>query len=272
VRRYGGIAAVLVLVGAAASPASASVTTAGGYKYVSRAFQFGDDYYGDLEAKCPQGTHVLGGGESNDAPASQLIAHDSAPLDTGDQGNTTDDGWRVGLDSKGHYTVTVSAICGTRQVSYVRDHFSADPNGTTERALACPDGTSPMSGGTTGPQKTRETETFPGSGSWAVSVVSTASADNTVKDYAVCAHFSATATGHTKMLGGMSGGTINVDCSSAGRYTVGGGTSTVGGPGGFAIRSLRPRDSHDGWRVAGFNSSTGDISVSSIAICAKPEN
>jgi hypothetical protein len=271
VRSLGGIAAALVFVGAAASPASASVTTAGGYKYVSKTYQVANEYYGDLEAKCPQGTHVLGGGQSNTAPNSQLITHHSAPLDSGDQNTTTDDGWRVALDSIGDYEVTVRAICGTRPVSYVKDHFMAGPMAETERAVACPDGTRPMSGGTTGPIDIVEAETFPGSGAWGVTVDNHASSDVKVKDYAVCADFDVTSTGHSRTLHSKSGGTVNVDCS-ADRYVVGGGVSTSGDIADFTIRALRPRDSHQGWTVSGFNYTFDDLSVSSIVACAKKEN
>ena len=115
----------------AASGAAGSVKRAGGIAYVTKSFER-DAGYAKLKAGCPRDTHVLSGGEDNNASFNAARLHHSYPIDGRDKRKKPDDGWGVALTSTGDYTFRVYAICADRKVKYVKRSLAANAMAQTE--------------------------------------------------------------------------------------------------------------------------------------------
>ena len=85
-----------------------AIQTSGGRSYVSKSKPAGDGQA--IEAKCPLGTHVVGGGAGADNGNADI--NESRPMDSGDNGNAPDDGWLAYFnDTANASDMRVYAIC-----------------------------------------------------------------------------------------------------------------------------------------------------------------
>jgi hypothetical protein len=159
-------AIVLAFVFAFAAGAHASVQSAGGVKYVTKALKVSGFKSRALTATCPKHTHVLGGGETNKGPHDSILLRQTFPVDGPDTDHKTDDGWRVRLVNKGSQPVTVKAeaVCGKTKVRYAAVRFVAKAGKEVGQETAtCPAGTFAYSGGFAAPAKSKVymNSTFP---------------------------------------------------------------------------------------------------------------
>ena len=89
------------------------VCAKGDYEYVSKAKGIDADQRGTVQARCPGGSHVVGGGANATGTLSGLHLQSTYPRDLGDKGKVPDDAWQVRADDLdiGGRTVTAHAIC-----------------------------------------------------------------------------------------------------------------------------------------------------------------
>ena len=103
----------------------------------------------DVRARCPQDTHVTGGGVSYADPSSQSRV--MAPFDGSDDNPKPDDGWRVVAYPAGSEGVTAIAICARGSYAY-RQADTAGPFDITAHIIDganCADAESVTGGGVT---------------------------------------------------------------------------------------------------------------------------
>ncbi len=75
---------------------------------------------GSARVKCPNGTHVLSGGQNILAGATDAKLLSSAPVDLRDRDRKPDDGWKVtAISFEPGNTVQVFGVCDRRQPRYV---------------------------------------------------------------------------------------------------------------------------------------------------------
>src|SRR4051812_17230368 len=102
-----------------------------------------------ITANCPQGSHVLGGGQHVRAADRGALVHSSAPFDGLDADEFPDDGWRSRVDSfnGAHNTVTEYAICSTRRPRYRAESYVVDDLQIAGARVNCPAGDTALGGG-----------------------------------------------------------------------------------------------------------------------------
>ena len=149
-----GILIALLLI---AVPASAGIKSAGGFKYVSKAFELPrstsqDGKFKRYKAKCPRGTSVVGGGERNDSSFDQVRMAQTYPIDDGDKNKKPEDGWGVLLQNvaDAKHQGDVFAICGKARAVYVSENLDVAGGNQDQDDINCPEGLSTSMGGIRG--------------------------------------------------------------------------------------------------------------------------
>jgi hypothetical protein len=131
---------------AVAAYADQDLGTKGGTTYVSgqRTIVTGESK--TIGARCPSGTHVIGGGFGSDTR--KLVARSSRPIDGPDADRRHDDGWSVELRASAPDQGVAYATCGKVGGRHERAETVAAPahGGTTVR-VRCPRGTHVLAGG-----------------------------------------------------------------------------------------------------------------------------
>jgi hypothetical protein len=119
-----------------------AVCRKGSFKYRSSAHRVMAGHARALKAKCPDGTHVSGGGVYVDGAISDVFVNSSYPYDGPDANEAPDDGWK-GRDYNQSVTphmMTVYAICGTKNLDYeIGGPVTIDFAGGVGSDVACPD-------------------------------------------------------------------------------------------------------------------------------------
>jgi hypothetical protein len=244
--------AAVAVAGLVAAPgATATVTSAGGVKYVSKRIQVDGKSRATGVADCPRSTHVLGGGELNGGGYGSIKLSQSFPEDSGDGGTKPDDGWEVRVrNGKSHQVpVKVQAICGDTRVQYAKHRFDVPAmTETDERDQSCPANTFAYSGGVGAGPNSRIylNSTFPvnpsstGATAWGA-YVDNPSGQTKATVYAVCGKSKPKVV--TQVLSGLplasQSGTTTPPCPAV-KHGYGGGLTTTAGYSDLAINSLGP--------------------------------
>jgi hypothetical protein len=247
-----GVAMVAAVTLAIVPGAAATVKSAGGIKYVTKAVDVKGKARATGVARCPRHTHVLGGGERNTGGFGSIRLNQTFPKDASDPDSRPDDGWgvRVRNGKSKRRTVKVQAICAKTKVSYVQVRFVAPASTESDEVEAsCPPGTHAYSGGVGGPRKSPiyPNSSFPASPSgtgatkWGAYVDNrSATAEQNATIFAVCGASQpavVTATVQAVPIGTQGGRAPH--CPS-GKHAVGGGLSTTGGYKDVEINTLSP--------------------------------
>ncbi len=89
------------------------VCAAGNYEYVSKDKGIDGGERGKAKARCPGGSHVVGGGVDATGVLADAHLQSTYPRDLRDKGKVPDDAWQVRVDDlgAGGRTLTVHAIC-----------------------------------------------------------------------------------------------------------------------------------------------------------------
>ncbi len=90
-----------------------AICAPGDYSYISQTKVIGPLKQARAQARCPQNTHVVGGGANATGDLTQVHLNASYPRDLGDADDAPDDAWRVKADDldPGTRTLTVHAVC-----------------------------------------------------------------------------------------------------------------------------------------------------------------
>jgi hypothetical protein len=262
-----GVAAALVMTGAFAAAAAASVTHSGGITYVEKSHPNQQNGNERLHANCPDGTHVLGGGAQNFAGFGGASIQHSYPIDGSDANKKPDDGWEVALFT-GEPSVdwTIFATCAKRHLTYVTKSFKADPMALTNRVVPCPAHQNIVGGGEKASFKIGQNSAFPITGQWAIFEDSFESSKVPFKGYAICAGFkTAIRTGSTTVPNGQYGG-LSEGCGLD-EFVAAGGTSNGGAHASASVKFSYPDNTV--WASATNNFSGSSMSVSVEAVCVK---
>ena len=175
----------------APSAAGATVTSSGGFKYVTKDFTLQPGKARTKRAECPNGTHVLSGGHYNSGGFGDVIGAHSYPYDGDDRDKKPDDGWRAQLRGIGvPVAASVHAICTGRVFpEYAKRTDSVLPDGEEDlTAVPCdPSFLDETGGGSRGPALVREVEGYPGGDDWTVGLANHGGTAEDVTVYAVCA-------------------------------------------------------------------------------------
>jgi len=271
-RRWLGAVASVAVAGLVATPsATASVTSSGGVKYVTKGIQVDGKSEAAGVAACPKHTHVLGGGELNGGGYGSIKLRQSFPEG---KGTTPDDGWKVRVRNgrSKRVQIKVQAICGGTHVRYEKRRFAVPAHTeSAEHDLGCPPGTFVFSGGVSagsGPSIYLNS-LFPRNGAtvWGT-YVDNRGAKTEATLYALCGK-KKTVDVSQEIVGnspGTQGGTTTPPCSAS-KHAYGGGLGTTAGFAGLAINSLGeiPASGTPGkeWRGLGdvIGSASADITV-----------
>jgi hypothetical protein len=247
-----GVAMVAAVTLAIAPGAAATVKSAGGIKYVTKAVDVKGKARATGVARCPKHTHVLGGGERNAGGFGSIRLNQTFPKDASDSDSRPDDGWgvRVRNGKSKRLAVKVQAICAKTKVRYVQVRFVAGASTETgEVDASCPPGTHAFSGGVGAPRKSPIylNSSFPsspaatGATEWGAYVDNrSATAEQNATIFAVCGASQpaiVTATVQTIPIGTQGG---RAPHCPAGRHAIGGGLGTTGGYKDVAINTLGP--------------------------------
>jgi hypothetical protein len=105
----GGVGGALAVGGKSDAPKrTVTVQSRGGKKYVTNSVPAVDN--SRVQARCPKGTHVSGGGAGTGNFAGDV--NESKPYDGGDADSVPDDGWSARFNDTGGLLFTdVFAIC-----------------------------------------------------------------------------------------------------------------------------------------------------------------
>jgi hypothetical protein len=151
-----GIVVSLVLLAAWATNASASVDSAGGYKFASKQFTLKANKTERLSVACPAGTHVYGGGQSNPSGYDEVAQLQEYPIDGKDRDKKPDDGFEVLVQNRTSNSIqsTVWATCGKPKASYRTKKTKIFAGSfTNEIDATCKSGTGDLVGGGVGGPK-----------------------------------------------------------------------------------------------------------------------
>ena len=124
----------------------------GDYKpsYAKDAFRVGGAEPSFSErTRCGRGVQVMGGGVRVAAAFNDgAWLRSSAPFDSGDRRRKPDDGWKAaGVVEERQVNMTLTAICGSKQLKYRADTQTAPATGIGEAFADCPRGSRVVGGG-----------------------------------------------------------------------------------------------------------------------------
>ncbi len=107
-----------------------------------------DGGQGSAKTDCPNGTHVLGGGQYVFSGLYEANLVTSTPYDGRDRGRAPDDGWKSSVRSfDADNTLTMFAICAGHKPSYVKDAFRVGGLQTFTGRMRCGNGAHVIGGG-----------------------------------------------------------------------------------------------------------------------------
>ena len=182
---------VLILVGVDVARAG-EVETFGGYKYVT-VERFGEPgSTKTVSAKCPRGTHVLGGGGESGGGFGDTFISSSFPFDGRDRDSKPDDGWKATHSSFDDVReLYADAVCGSQMPVYRKEEFEAAPEDRLQVAIDCGGGPAIIHGGLRGAASVQPVASYPfdGSGnqdSWQLTADNVSEKPRSVKGYAIC--------------------------------------------------------------------------------------
>jgi len=265
--RLVGLAALAIAGLVAAPGATATVSGAGGLKYVDKKIDVHGKSRASGVAECPKRTRVLGGGELNGGGYGSIKLAQSFPEG---KGATPDDGWevRVRNGKSERVSVRVQAICGRTGVRYEKRRFNAPAMAESdEQDLDCPPNTFVYSGGVkagaSSPISLNSLFPLNGNTTWGA-YVDNHGAKTSATVYAVCGR-EKTVDVSQEIVGnapGTEGGTTTPPCSAR-KHAYGVGLETNAGYGALAINSLGqiPASGKPGREARGLGDVTGTYSV-----------
>jgi hypothetical protein len=256
------LAACLMLL-AIAGPASASVETAGGYKYVTEKSEIKESRFKltKVKVECPKQTHVLSGSMTSKNAGYADMSYGGAPYDGKDGNQIPDDGWRAEALSYADRKLKIEgrAVCSTEQPFYMSSTTSVPGSSQKNVSVLCPEATAPISGSVSG--LVVMNASYPSGGTWVLWADNYDAGPQNVRSTAVC--LGGVTSVDTSPGGNVPAGSQSVSfmgCST-GWYGVGGGQSNASpfgeigmrtastGPGGFGMAL----DSYnDGWSYTGY--------------------
>ncbi len=99
-----------------------------------------------VDAMCPDGFKVTGGGGFSNGAYQETKLQDSYPIDGADNDSKPDDGWRATVWNTAAMSrnTEAQAICAKAKVKYEKADIG---NGTGGKRVSCPDGTTVSGGG-----------------------------------------------------------------------------------------------------------------------------
>jgi hypothetical protein len=127
----------------------ASVVQSGGVSYVTTKKSVKPHSFLRAIATCPKGTSVVGGGEQASTKFGTIDLRQTSPVDSGDSGNSPDDGWGVGVynQSSKPSSIRATAACGDAHATYVQKRVPLKAHDGREQDARCPSGLHAYSGG-----------------------------------------------------------------------------------------------------------------------------
>jgi hypothetical protein len=235
-------------------------------------------------AKCPDEMKVVGGGLTISEANTATGVHSSYPIDDGDRGKATDDGWRGVANSRsaGDKRVRTTAVCSKGKFTYVRGITSAPTGANTQVYAPCPVGRQIAGGGvqlSAGNTSLYPGASFPGDADadtepddlWYAEANNDSGGEETVIAHAICAKAGTYSyVDENEMVLTFAQGLKLATCPAGTRVTGGGGdteTNTTSAElaqtGSFGTGSTPD----DGW-VSWFNNHAGvPLGMTTFAIC-----
>ncbi len=243
------------------------------------------------KARCPRGTHVVGGGQFVFSAPREATLVSSAPFDSGDRKRAPDDGWKSTVNNAEinptQNRLAVWAVCSDYKPRYVKDSASVGgtPPDFSERTR-CRNGARVMGGGvrlaatyddgawlrSSAPFDSNDRRNKPDDGWTAEGVVEERQVNMTVT--AICGSKQLKYRTDTQPAPANDIGEAFADCPDSSRV-VGGGVSVAEGAFGNAMTTSRPFDDldrrnkpDDGWEGEFDNwSNTDPGQITVFAIC-----
>ena len=249
----GGLAAVAALaMGVAATgfsgEAPAATTAAGKFRYVQRTFSVPATSRSRLQiARCPRGTHVYGGGTTNQHSFGRGAIVASMPVDLGDSGRVPDDGWGVRYDNfaAGPVNAVVTAVCGRAAPRYRSASAQVGAGRYEGHRLRCPRATYAWGGGAINRapyQSSTLSETYPdGTRAWASTLANLSGAPHRVTVFAICGTRQPRYVRDSTTLIPQASGLWDADCPNQRFHLISGGASNSS-PGTVLLNTLNPAD------------------------------
>lgn len=268
--RAGMVVALVVLV-AGVAPASAEVTSVGGFKYVSKSFDVPAQKAKRLKAMCPDSTHAYGGGQSNTTLYGGFAQLQSYPVDDGDPGKTPDDGWGLlvkNLTGSSVDNVVAFAACGAPAAEYRRKQVPMFPNTYTgETDMRCKS-RQLVGGGMFGPGRAvlldGGADDFPEGPTYYTYLHNTSQVKNaTATQYAVCAGVDTSYVLDQKQIGAAMRDQSTVACPTKTAVLSGGLYST----GGVTLTASFPPATFREWTIVGDNTLASQQTIGALAVC-----
>lgn len=279
------IVVVLALAGTSAIPAEAAVVKRGPFRYVTKSYGSTQPGNKVLTAKCPEGTHVYGGGHYNNKSFGSLTAHHSFPFDGADRGKKPDDGWRTRVTIAEELIPSAYAVCAKAMPMYLEQDFLASAAlQRQEVAMLCPDAAGPaISGGTDGPADVREVESAHGNlfAQWDMAVENRAGVDTVATMFTVCSNdFGIGVNSSSASVPAQDQEGDTTDCDAGNPYPIGGGQENDGAAqGNIVVAASRPVNftiaapgTAGGWETYVDNHHTSAIGFTTDVTCARKLN
>ena len=279
--RAGLIVTVLAAGLLLAPAAGASVKKAGGISYVSVKFELPasnskQGIFRRYVAKCPTGTHVLGGGERNNSAFDQVRMAQSYPIDDrSDATKKPDDGWGVLLQNIAEVKQRgkVYAQCAKTSVKYVEEKNPV-PGATQggEFETTCPAGRYIAGGGTKGHKLLFQNALYPYDVSTGYYIDNFDAVERTITGTAICIRRNTTVqTFGSTHMNGPERRRFDLNCP-AGTHVISGGQSNSASFNFYAQSQFPTADGggapDDGWAVVMELLSAGDRTVNPAVVCA----
>jgi hypothetical protein len=265
--------------------------TAGGLKYVSESHDVGSGGthtppYDATDIACGPHVdspwHVVSGGGSVKAPASQTLLAVLRPMDLdasfeSPDNAAPDDWWETVVKSVVGHRLTGFAICSKKSSHYVRHQTPSSTTAARTDTASCPTGEKIVGGGTfIATSDSFINSSYPIQGGWRSRVNDTVGGAGGMESYAICrpnVDSTIVATEHANLAPG-SAASVAATCSSS-RHVIGGGGKLSGPIAEAWLSASRPIDNatdansvpDDGWRVTGYNASGTVKSLWAIAVC-----
>lgn len=263
------------------APASAEVDTAGGISYVSKRVEaLFDDH--TVITRCPAGTHVASGGQSNGVGFNTARQIHSYPVDDeSDNDRRPDDGWATRVLTTAATDFTFYAICVPIPVTYEKEKVTPPPFGDQSGEDAkCRRHMDAVGGGMKGDFNVFQVSTFAlGGTEWTNHFTSYYNGTRKLTLYASCVDV------HTRMFSAdiqvapSSQDDATAECNHNKRHVYGGGVVTAGLPGETTINSTFPiapegggSAPDDGWRSYEDNFDDEENLLISYVLCGPALN
>jgi hypothetical protein len=279
----GALAATVVVCLGITGTAFGAVTThtAGGIKYVTDTVTTDPCCVSAIVVvPCPGKTHVIGGGQTNDAGYGEAAQSATYPYDLDDDADSKpDDAWRMvfGQNHEAH-TLKVTAICAKTKVTYASKDFAFSPTPQSFARAKCPAGTHVYSGGWSADSAFNLNSSFPidnqdsdhrRDDGWAIYVDGGGSATGTV--YVACGERSPTYRKVNKPAPANQRTGVHIRCPKH-RFVYGGGEENSGGYLEADASDLGPFGNtapSRGWYTSVDNLTADEFTLEAFAICGQ---